>query len=385
MDALRRGRSRRRGDRSDSRPAAQPRILVATSFDGLADEWDELAVRTDAPPFARPGWIRSWWSAFGRGELRIFALRRGRELTAVLPLSSWRRGLHSCSNVHTPLFDGVASASDDLAALLAAALAEDPKGVFLRRLESESMLAVAANRLDEEGQLSLECLEALPSPYVKRTVTWEQYEQSLGKSRRKEVQRRRRRLADNGKLAVETYDGTTDLEAQLGEFVRLEGSGWKAKKGTAIDVLPEIQSFYRDVATWAASRGLLRLTFLRVGDARVAAEYMIDDGAHRHLLKIGYDPEYSRFGPGVILGLDNIRQALADGRSVELGTGMNAIKRELMNAQRTIEHVALFPRSRRGAFARRTAKARHVVYQGARGIWLLRRARDLARAIRARG
>ncbi len=38
-----------------------------------------------------------------------------------------------------------------------------------------------------------------------------------------------------------------------------------------------------------------------------------------------------------------------------MGTGMSKIKRELMNGQRTIEHVALFPRSPRGAVARRSA------------------------------
>jgi CelD/BcsL family acetyltransferase involved in cellulose biosynthesis len=358
MNGRSRLRAGRRHIRSNSRSVGEPQILTTASFEELAGEWDDLALRTSAPPFARPGWISAWWSAFGRGEPRVFALRRNRELTAVLPLSRFRGRLEACSNVHTPV---------------------------LRRLDSEGKLAAAARRLGSEGQLRLARLEAMASPYVDPTITWEQFEQSLSNSRRKELSRRRRRLADKGEIEIEASDGSVELEAELSEFLRLEGSGWKEQKGTAVHLRPETQRFYEDAADWAAGMGLLRLTFLRVGDRRVAAQYMIDDGAQRHLLKIGYDPAYSRFGPGVILELDDVRAALADGRTFELGTGMNAIKEEFMNAQRTIEHLALFPRSRRGALARRSVTARQAFYRRARGSALVRRARDILRRFERRG
>src|ERR687892_751567 len=80
-------------------------VLTADSLDAIADEWDALAMRVGATPFARPGWMRAWWTAFGRGDLCILTYRRGGQLRAVLPLARRRGLLHSCSNIHSPLFD----------------------------------------------------------------------------------------------------------------------------------------------------------------------------------------------------------------------------------------------------------------------------------------
>jgi CelD/BcsL family acetyltransferase involved in cellulose biosynthesis len=246
-------------------------------------------------------------------------------------------------------------------------------------------LSEAVRQLESEGRLRLAIFETAASACVAPITDWDQFENSLSKSRRQNVRRTRRRLADHGEITVETSDGTTGLEADLAEFLRLEGSGWKVHKGTAVRANANTQRFYEEVAAWAASMGLLRLTFMRVGGHAVAVEYMLDDGAHRYGLKLGYDHEYARYGPGLKLQLEEIRHALEDARTYEMGLGENPIKLELMNAQRTIEHLALFPRSLRGALARRTARARHAVYDRARSNSLLRRARDLARALRARG
>src|SRR5919106_421068 len=148
----------------------EAQVATTASFEGLADEWDDLALRTGAPPFARPGWIRAWWPAFGKGELCILTSRRDGELSAVLPLGRHRGALRSCSNVHSPLFDGVCADNESLQELLATALRE---------------------------------------------------------TRRQELRRRRRRLAEQGEINFEVLDGTGDLEACLEEFFRLEASGWK--------------------------------------------------------------------------------------------------------------------------------------------------------------
>lgn len=361
--------------------ADEAQVLTVASFEELADEWDDLALRTGAPPFARPGWIRAWWSAFGDGKPCILAARRDGQLSSVLPFARFRGGLRSCSNVHSPVFDGVSFGPEDLRMLLVAALRESRRGLILRHLDTEGQLSAAARLLGGEDRSRLVVLETVASPCVDPTMSWEAFEKGLTKSRRADVRRRRRRLAEEGEITVEIADGTTDLEAHVSEFVRLEGSGWKEEKGTAIHLLPEIQRFYEDVAAWAAKSGLLRLSFMRVSGRPVAVEYTIDDGARRFLLKIGYDPVYSRYAPGVLLELDEIRDALEDGRAFELGPGMNKVKGELMNAQRTMEHVAVFPRSARGAVARRTLETRQAVYQRARGSTLLRRARDTVRSL----
>ena len=368
----------RRREKALLRPDDEVRI--AHGFYGLAGEWEELAIRVGASPYARPGWMRAWWSAFGRGELYIFHCRRDGELSAVLPLARHRGLLHSCSNVHSPLFDGVAAETDDLGALLTAALRNCRQGLTLRELDSEGQLAGATRQIARQGGCRLVVVDASDSSCIDPAVSWDEFEQTLRKSRRSELRRRRRRLAERGEMSFEIFDGTRGLKAHLEEFFRLEGSGWKGREGTAIRLSPETQRFYEKVAAWAAENGLLRLTFMRLDGHPVAAGFAIDDGARRTSLKIGYDEEYSRYGPGLLHRVEEIRLAIEDGRTLELGTGREAFKAELQNAQRTIESVALFPQSVRGALARWGVEGHQVAYRRARESKLLRKGRDAIRA-----
>ena len=76
-------------------------IEIHASMSSIADEWDELADRTQASPFVRPGWFGAWWRAFGVGELEILAVRQHGLVRAVLPLTA-RRGVHEApANAHS--------------------------------------------------------------------------------------------------------------------------------------------------------------------------------------------------------------------------------------------------------------------------------------------
>ena len=367
-----------------SRKEDQVKIVSMDSFDALADEWDELALRTDAPPFSRPGWIRAWWSAFGRGELCILTYRRDGELSSVLPLARYRGLLRSCSNVHSPLFDGASSDPEGLQTLLTVALSESRRGVILSELESESQLAVAARQVADQSRCRLFVLDQQAAPYVDSAMSREEFEHSLGASKRHQLRRKRRRLADAGELTYEVVERLDDLEDRLERFLRLEGSGWKASSGTAIRVRPETRRFYTDIAAWAMESNLLRLSFLCLDDQPVVGWFMIGDEAHQYSLKTGYDEEFSRYSPGMLLALEEIGRALESGRTFEFGEGMNRMKEDLADAQRTAEQVALFPRSVRGTLARGAVVGYQAVYRRARGSALLRRGRDSMRGRLAR-
>ncbi len=371
---------------SEASPSRRHELTVIPEA-GLGDleaEWDDLALKSGALPFARPGWIRAWWSAFGHGELQILTLRSERELRSVLPLARYRGALHACANVHSPVFEGVSSGPEGLKILLVEALRETGRGIVLSQLDVEGDLLSAARQIEGAGEGQLVMLESEPSPYVDASHGWEAFERALSKNRRQKARRTRRRLDEQGEITLGVADGSEDLDACFDEFLRLEGSGWKVEQGTAIFQNPDTERFYRDIATWAASEGLLRISFMRLNKTSLAAEFTIDDGVHRHMLKLGYDPEFSRYGPGVLLQLEEIRSALDDGRSYEMGTGMNGIKEEFGNAERTIDQIALFPRSVRGTAFRRTFAARHALYREAREIKVLRRARDVLRRGRSR-
>src|SRR5690349_9399633 len=106
----------------------------------IAPEWDELATRTGALPYLRPGWVAAWWRAFGDGELEIRTLRRGGRLAAVLPVARQRDALRSVTNFHTPS-SGLLAEDPGAAAELARTLFAD----HARRVSIESLDAGGAS------------------------------------------------------------------------------------------------------------------------------------------------------------------------------------------------------------------------------------------------
>src|ERR1700754_2272071 len=98
----------------------------------LEREWDELAVRSGSPPFVRPGWIREWMAAFAPGQgVQVVAVKRGAELTAVLPLVSGRWRLRSPTNGESMAFSPVVADADAAAELADRLLARQERIVDL--------------------------------------------------------------------------------------------------------------------------------------------------------------------------------------------------------------------------------------------------------------
>lgn len=297
-------------------------VETQTSLASTAAEWDELADRVDAPPFLRPGWIEAWWRAFGRGGLELVTLRRGGALAGLLPLQSHRRAVRSPTNWHTPEFALLAEDDEALRALARALFRAGRRRVSLGFLNGgEPSLEVSVTAAQEAGyRIHLRTLER--SPYVAIEGAWADYERRVRKHRLTEARRRRRRLEEQGELVVEVADGSERLDALLEEGFRVEASGWKSERGTAIVSRPETRAFYTDVARWAAERGWLRLAFLRLDGRPLAFQYLIEAGGSVYFLKGGYETEYARFAPGTLLAQETLARAFAAGlRTYEfLGT-----------------------------------------------------------------
>lgn len=276
------------------------RLEVHRAVAPVAVEWDALADRLGAGPFLRPGWIDAWWRAFGTGRLEIVTLRRAARLAAVIPLHRRRGRVWSASNWHSNQF-GILAEDEAAAFELAAALFRDrPVQVSLGFVDAGE-LAPCRAAAAEAGYRVLEwTLER--SPYVVVEGTWDDYaRQRLSKNRRRQLRRCRGRLEREGRLELDIENGGERMEDVVEEFFRIEASGWKGAKGTAILSHPETQSFYREVAKWAAARGWLRIAFLRLDGNPLAAQYLIEEGNVLYMLKGGYDPRFGDSSPGMVL------------------------------------------------------------------------------------
>jgi CelD/BcsL family acetyltransferase involved in cellulose biosynthesis len=212
------------------------------------------------------------------------------------------------------------------------------------------------------------------SPYVETGGDHEAYRESLSRSLRAGLRRRSRALEREGHVSMQVLDGAADVDASLDAAIALEGSGWKAARRTAIGSRPQTRRFYGDLARWAASRGLLRLSFLLLGERRIATQFGLEtDGAY-YFLKGGYDPAFARFSPGRLLHQRMIERSFSLGHeSYEFLGGEEPYKLAWAASAREIVALRAFRRTPVGAAW--SVRDRYVLPQlrrAARGLGALR-------------
>jgi CelD/BcsL family acetyltransferase involved in cellulose biosynthesis len=288
----------------------------AVETDGVESgtEWEELADRVGGSPFFHPGWVRAWSRAFGCGRPELHVLRRSGRIAAVLPLERAKLGRASPTNFETPEFGILAIDRDAARTLAANALGREEVRLSLGFLEGGGAqiqdlraAARAAGRRVLERTLQR-------SPYMEIADDPEaQARERLGSKSFNELRRRRRRLAERGPVELEVADGTRELERLLAEGYALEGSGWKTAAGTSIGARADARLFYDEVARWAASRGILRLCFLRAGGKPIAFKYGLEADGAFYSCKGGYDPSEAKLAPGQLIVWELLRWASARG------------------------------------------------------------------------
>lgn len=287
------------------------------SVEPLRDEWDELAERTGATPFVRPGWFAAWYSAFGRGRPLIASVRLDGRVAAVAAFEAHGATVRSATNWHTPVYDVVAEDSEAARALADAVVDLRPRRLELRFVDQDSLAVEAFRAAAAAAGYRLLTRRLEESPYVPIDGEWEPYAATLSRSMLRELGRRWRGLEREGTVSV-TLESGDELDEALEEGFRLEGSGWKGRSGTAITSRPETRRFYTQVAGWAAERGWLRLAYLRLGGTAIAFQFDLEANGVVYHLKPGYDESYRRFRPGKLLTQHVLRSAFERGvRSYE--------------------------------------------------------------------
>jgi len=314
----------------------------------LEQEWDALCRRVDAPPFMRPGWFSAWIEAFGSGEPELFEARRDGELVGVLPLLRTHGGLSSPTNWHTPAFCVVAEDDAVEGALLAEALQRSSGRLDLGFLpDSDVTERIVAGAKRRGFRVIARTVEE--SPYVDLDGGWEAIEERLPSKRRSDLKRRKRRLSELGTYTFEYLDGSERLEELLAEGLEVEAIGWEGRDGTPITAEEHTRRFYEQVARWAAPEGQLRLCFLRLDGKPIAFAYCMVDSESIYVQKLGFDPEYGKYAPGLLLAREMLAQAAEMGLSTYEWLGADDPYKLIWAEQRHNRgRVQAFPRGANG-------------------------------------
>jgi CelD/BcsL family acetyltransferase involved in cellulose biosynthesis len=346
-------------------PVAEPGVLraVRVPFDAVdPSRWDALAAANPwATPFSAWAFQRAWWDGYGASahdETLVVVPAGGTddaEPVAIVPLMhrhevepddlDQRTKIRSADGLALipvapdakALFFG-ASYHSDYATLLAApgdlpavadALAAycagegDPghpmpwDAVDLRRIRcgdtSLDALATAfgAREAIEGWTLSIEREDVCPVAELPAGASIDDYLSTLGKKERHEIRRKVRRAEAVGEVSL--MDSADPL-ADLPEFIDLHQRRW------GVDGLfpdnpggDHSRVFVRRLFELFPVGGPLRLSFLSVGDRRIAAGISFQTADSLLYYNAGVDPDARELSPGVLMVERFVRRALDAG------------------------------------------------------------------------
>jgi CelD/BcsL family acetyltransferase involved in cellulose biosynthesis len=135
---------------------------------------------------------------------------------------------------------------------------------------------------------------------------------ALGPKKLKELRRQRNRLAEHGAIRFDVARTREEIASAVEIFLALEASGWKARRGTALNQHDGDAGFVRRATLALAEAGQCEIVSLRAGETPVAAAIVLRHQDRAFYFKLGVDERFARLSPGVQLTLDLTRHLCAD-------------------------------------------------------------------------
>jgi CelD/BcsL family acetyltransferase involved in cellulose biosynthesis len=303
-------------------------------IDALAPEWEALCDANPCrQPFSRPEWVRAWCRAFApRATLVLVTARLGGRLSAVLPLiqrvTSFyglpARKLTGAASFFFRFDAAWRSEEEKKAASRALWQAlEELDGwdvIEFPHLRQEAGLQVLVHAARTNG-CPIGYRDAAPSAFIP-VAGWDgnpdYWLLRCGRHFRHTYRAAARKLPAGARLALRHVQ-TADA-ASLETFFALERSGWKGRKGSAIDCDAAHRRFYTDLAEAAARAGYFSLYFLDLNGTPIAAHFGFALGGAFHTLKCAYDESYRLCAPGHLI-VDAVLQDCARRGLTEMELG----------------------------------------------------------------
>jgi CelD/BcsL family acetyltransferase involved in cellulose biosynthesis len=356
---------------------ASKRITIIedlTEFAEITRGWERLERRASTP-MQTALWSRTAAEALCRpGRLKVVVLGDLDEPRAVTPLARTgvRAELIGAAELGEP--SDLLFANEQAVGEMARALADLKLPLLLSRLAGDSP-SVGALRTAYRRRAGVLVRQGPGAPTLPLSPGWTAPEGLLSKRRASDMRRARRRAEALGAVSFEVLAPTpAELEPLLQEAVEAEAAGWKSRRGSALKADARRLDFYSRYARGAAERDELRLCFMRIDGRAVAMQLAVEWGDRLWLLKIGYDEDFGRCSPGMLLMLESTRWAADRGlRSVEL-LGTPAPWTEMWTEDvRPCVTVAIYPARPRGIAALAADGAQYGASRAARRIEALRR------------
>jgi CelD/BcsL family acetyltransferase involved in cellulose biosynthesis len=171
---------------------------------------------------------------------------------------------------------------------------------------------------------------------------------------RSDLRRAQRKAEAIGTVSFEMHAPRTReaFEPLFEQLLRVEAAGWKGRSGSAVAVNEGPRAFFDRFGTLAAEDGMLRIAFLRIGGVPAAMQYAVQwDGAF-WLLKVGYDEQFSRCSPGMLLMQHTVQYALGERlRSYEFLGSAEPWTQRWTTSEAPTSRIMVYPFGASGVFS----------------------------------
>jgi CelD/BcsL family acetyltransferase involved in cellulose biosynthesis len=323
------------GRKAPRHGAVQPRPETISSAGGAlipltdvsAAAWRALSEHAIEPnAYYLPDWeLAVNASAPGRTGASALAARNAEPSTQLIGLmpviTLWRAfriplpalvSAHPYGTLCTPLIDRDA-ATDAAAQLMRQARTAGARALILREVSLDGpALRAFKDNLARQGATP-KVLQSHVRACLDATDDGEAVlRDALGTKKLKELRRLRHRLAEHGAVRFDVARAPDDVAAAIEIFLKLEASGWKGERGTALIQVEGDAVFIRRAATALAEAGQCEIVTLCAGDTPVAAGIVLRHQTRAFFFKLGVDERFAKYSPGVQLTLDLTRHLCAD-------------------------------------------------------------------------
>jgi CelD/BcsL family acetyltransferase involved in cellulose biosynthesis len=322
--------------------------------------WRTLAThRRLSGPFVDPHWVLSWTEAFAPNEPMLMGAWDGRRLVGLAALQrvfeSWggrRIGvLQSRTNAESYRFAFLSwQGRIDIQEQLWRALCRSGgcDVVRIEHIPDDSPTLTAARTVARELGWRCYVQPTFSTPWCSLSPE-RPWDHGLTRQFKRNLRRSERRLSELGDVRFEVVTGT-GLKDALEVFYRLEASGWKGRRGTAVVQRPQVKQFYDRLVNGASED--VWIPILSVSGDPVAAYVLRILGNSIFALKTGYDEAYAKYSPGLLLTSRVIRYGLERGMEM-LDFMAGTVRWKVEWTREHLPHytVLLFAPTRAGRYA----------------------------------
>jgi len=291
--------------------------VSAESFDAIEKEWlDLLPQAANDNFFLLPLWNRLWWQAFGNDKERLLlAAREGGRLVGIAPLVRDGSQAHLGDTRILDYADFVVARGHEAGFYSGLLDALEARGITRLSVKSVPSTSPTLNYLIEQARArgySTVCTEQEDvCPRIELPASWDDYLALLSKKDRHELRRKIRNLLDRRQVRWYALSGLQVQRQDLEDFLRLFRLS-RDEKARFLD--PVMEGFFWNMATAMGQAGYLRLFFMELEGARVAATVCFDYGNELLLYNSGFEPAYGRLSVGLLLKAFCLKEAIEAGK-----------------------------------------------------------------------